>query len=441
MKHLKQLYKLLLLTSLILFLPACGGGGNDDPTEEDINAVSVKTYGAIGDSTTDDTQAFINAFANETSVLIPEGNYLITSALTVPSTLHIITGSGTIKGTSPNGVLILDSQGTGIKHLKINGITFQYQPTTDSKFGAIYFNDSDVKNLTIQNCHFISQSNAKWGNAIALVGKKKHKIDNIQIINNTFTNITRAAIEILVRGNDTKKSGEFPEWPAVNFDSTIVTNLSIDGNTFIHNRNTYRMPNNEIFNPAISLSGAVNGTHIKNNNINGYYWGIELDGSVNTKITDNKITTKHSALSITHGADPKVGKTIIERNTLSASEVEGTNVINTHSARNISIRKNTITGLMYLWETNNFKIEDNKFYSKQYTNIVIKDSKKCIITKNYIENTNTASNGSIRGRGHSDSSNRVTHNKIYLKKQNGVITNDTGASVVFENNELLITPQ
>ena len=439
MKYLKNSLYLLSLTGLLLLLSSCGG--TEDTVEEYANAVSVKSYGAKGDGVADDTQAFKDAFAAETSVLIPDGHYLIKSAIFLPSTLRVITGNGTIIGTGLSGIFTLNFKDKGINQLVINGLTFQYQPTKDTIFGAIYLNDAKVKNLTIKNCHFTSQEGAKWGNAIKLVGKntgkKKHRLDNITIINNTFTNITRAAIEVLVRGKDTKRSAEFPEWPAVNFDKTIVTNLYIRGNTFKHNRNTYRMPN-EIFNPAISLSGAVNGTVIDDNEITGYYWGVELDGSVHTKITNNKITTKHSALSISHGADPEIGKTVIEGNTFSASEEK---VINTHGARNINIRKNTIIGLMYLRKSYHLNIEGNKFYSPQYTNIVIEDSLDCIITNNYIENTNTSSNGSIRGKGYSNNTNRVTNNKIYLKAGNGVITNESNASVLFEDNETLSSPQ
>lgn len=71
----------------------CGGPG-----------ICVKDYGAKGDNTTDDTQAFIDAFnaasASGRKVMVPIGNYRITSSLSVPDGVTLI-GEGV--GTTPVG--------------------------------------------------------------------------------------------------------------------------------------------------------------------------------------------------------------------------------------------------------------------------------------------------------------------------------------------------
>lgn len=442
MKFLNTQLKFFLLVNMAFFLNACGGGSNDTKktTEQFVNAVSVKKYGAQGDGKQDDTQAFINAFSHQTSILIPAGKYRISQALLIPEKLQVLTGTGTIIGTSPEGILKTDITSKGIKKLTINGLTFQYQPTSDTNIGAIYFNDSDIKNLTIQNSHFTAPSDAKWGNAITLVGKKGHRVDNIKIINNTFSNITRAAIEVLVRGKDKTKSTEFPDWPAVYFDKKIVSNLSITGNTFKHQRGTYYAANREIFNPAISLSGAVNGTLIDDNKIDGFYWGVELDGSTKTKVSNNIISTKHSSISISHGADTEANSTLIDGNTLTAIQENNIYVINAHEARSITISNNTITGLVYLRKTDNFILKNNKLYSKLYTNLVIEDGTNTKVTKNYLENTDPTSNGSVSGKGDSDDSNKVTGNTIYVKGDRH-LTNISGTSIIFENNTHRTSPQ
>jgi parallel beta-helix repeat protein len=442
MKPLNTFLKILLLVNISLFMYACGGGKNETTktAEQFVNAVSIKKYGASGDGKQDDTQAFKDAFAQETSLLIPAGRYRISQPLLIPETLQVLTGTGTVIGTSPNGILKTDVTSKGIKKLTINGITFQYQPTSDTNIGAIYFNDSDIKNLTIQNSHFTAPSNAKWGNAITLVGKKGHRVDNIKIINNSFSNITRAAIEILVRGKDKTKSTDFPDWPAVYFDKKIVSKLSITGNTFTHQRGTYYSTNREIFNPAISLSGAVNGTLIENNKIDGFYWGVELDGSTKTKVSNNIISTKHSSISISHGSDTEANSTLIDGNTLTSVQKNNIYVINAHEARSITISNNTITGLVYLRQTDNFILNNNKLYSKLYTNLVIEDASNTKVTKNYLENTDPTSNGSVSGKGHSDHSNKVTGNTIYVKG-NRHLTNLSGTSIMFENNTRRTTPK
>jgi len=441
MKPIIHFLKLVLLINLSLFIQACGGDSATKKTTELFpDAVSIKTYGAIGDGVQDDTQAFKAAFAQEKSLLIPKGQFKISQALLVPKKLRVITGTGTLIGTSPNGLLTTNETSQGIYNLTINGITIQYQPTSDTNIGAIYFNDSDIKNLTIQNSHFTAPKKAKWGNAITLVGKKGHRVDNIKIINNTFNNLTRAAIEVLVRGKNKIKSSDFPDWPAVYFDDSIISNLSISGNTFTHTRGIYYAANREVFNPAISLSGAVNGTLIDNNKINGFYWGVELDGSTKTKVTNNIISTKHSAISISHGSDTRADSTFIKGNTLTSTQANNIYVINAHEARSITIDNNTITGLVYLRQTDNFILKNNKLYSKLYTNLVIENASNTKVTNNYIENTDPTSNGSVSGKGNSDGSNEVTGNTIYVKGGRH-LTNLSGSSIVFEKNTHLSSPQ
>ena len=442
MKSHNLFLKILLFSNISWFISACGGGSNETTKTPElfVNAVSIKKYGATGDGKHDDTQAFKDAFSQETSLLIPVGRYRISQALLVPQTLQVVTGTGTIIGSSPEGILKTDITSKGINKLTINGINFQYQPTSDTNTGAIYFNDSDIKNLTIQNSHFTAPSDAKWGNAITLVGKKGHRVDNIKIMNNTFSNITRAAIEILVRGKDKTKSTDFPDWPAVYFDKKIISNLSITGNTFTHQRGTYTVANQEIFNPAISLSGAVNGNLIENNKIDGFYWGVELDGSTKTKVTNNSISTKHSSISLSHGADTEANSTLIDGNTLTAAQENNIYVINAHEARSITISNNTITGLVYLRKTDNFILKDNKLYSKLYTNLVIEDGTNTKVKKNYLENTDPTSNGSVSGKGNSDHSNKVTDNTIYVKSGRH-LTNLSGTSIIVENNTHRTSPQ
>ncbi len=440
MKLINDLLKYIFLINIALFISACGGDSKDKKPEQFVNAVNIKNYGAIGDGIQDDTQAFKAAFSQESSLLIPEGQFRVSQALLIPKTLQVITGTGTLVGTSPQGILKTDITSKGINKLTINGITFQYQPSTDTNIGAIYFNDSSVRNLTIQNSHFTALSNAKWGNAITLVGKKGHHVDNIKITNNTFSNITRAGIEILVRGKNKTKSTDFPDWPAVYFDDTIVSNITISDNTFKHTLGIYYAANREVFNPAISLSGAVNATLIKGNKIDGLYWGIELDGSTKTKVTNNTISTKHSAISISHGSDTNANSTFIEGNTITSAQANDIYVINAHEARSITIDNNSITGLVYLRQTDNFILKNNKLYSKLYTNLVIENASNTKVTNNYLENINPTSNGSVSGKGNSDNSNKITKNRIYVETGNH-LTNLSGSSIIFENNTHLSSPQ
>jgi polygalacturonase len=60
--------------------------------------VSVKDFGAVGDGTTDDTTAFVNALAASTSIYVPVGTYKLTSNITIPANTKLY-------GESISGVL------------------------------------------------------------------------------------------------------------------------------------------------------------------------------------------------------------------------------------------------------------------------------------------------------------------------------------------------
>lgn len=92
--------------------------------------VNVKTYGATGDGTTDDTEAIQNAIDAVASgggvVYLPEGTYKLSSALTVNSDLHL-RGAGdacTIlvqSATDENGLTGVDVSRLAVTNLKLLG--------------------------------------------------------------------------------------------------------------------------------------------------------------------------------------------------------------------------------------------------------------------------------------------------------------------------------
>lgn len=93
----------ITITSDNIISAAGGGGGGGG------NVTSVKTYGAVGNGTTDDTAAFQTAINATTGILwIPAGKYKLTNSLTVKSNLTIL-GDGT-RGpdpTSTTGTILL----------------------------------------------------------------------------------------------------------------------------------------------------------------------------------------------------------------------------------------------------------------------------------------------------------------------------------------------
>ena len=88
--------------------------------------VSVKDFGAIGNGTADDTQAFVNAVAASNSIYIPNGTYKITGTITTSSADTFIGAGRSATIIAPTGNFDVFSwtgsaTGGGIRSLYING--------------------------------------------------------------------------------------------------------------------------------------------------------------------------------------------------------------------------------------------------------------------------------------------------------------------------------
>ncbi len=80
------------------------------PSFEDADTVSVKSFGAAGDGTTDDTEAFEKAIAKHDKIFVPKGDYRLSGTLRLGSKTHLFglsrsfcsmggTGSGRGRGS------------------------------------------------------------------------------------------------------------------------------------------------------------------------------------------------------------------------------------------------------------------------------------------------------------------------------------------------------
>jgi hypothetical protein len=69
------------------------------PSFEDEDAVNVKAFGAKGDGTTDDTQAFEEAIQSHNKIFLPKGNYRLSGTLTLGPKTHLF-------GLTPNRSII-----------------------------------------------------------------------------------------------------------------------------------------------------------------------------------------------------------------------------------------------------------------------------------------------------------------------------------------------
>jgi len=142
--------------------------GNATPTgainrpinEKLAETVSVKDFGAVGDGTTNDTTAFINALAASNSIFIPAGTYLLDS-------LTIATNAGkTITGASREST-ILKATASATKFLYVGTVSG-------------YSVGNSISNFSIDFSLAPSSTNSQ---AIYLTNTYENTFSNIAIIN------------------------------------------------------------------------------------------------------------------------------------------------------------------------------------------------------------------------------------------------------------------
>jgi hypothetical protein len=80
--------------ALIGFVQNLNGATGRNTASKLRDIVSVKDFGAKGDSTSDDTAAIQAAFNSGKAIFFPEGDYKVTAGLTLPDNHVCITGSG-----------------------------------------------------------------------------------------------------------------------------------------------------------------------------------------------------------------------------------------------------------------------------------------------------------------------------------------------------------
>lgn len=131
--------------------PLFNGGAARSHKERCLDAVNVKEYGAKGDNTHDDTQAFMAALAVcETSHLpmkIPAGTYRLTTWTTRISTWIVLVGDGlgvtTIRGPKVVGTHFAKMTSGGV--FDVEGVCFQ-------NFDNVGYSEESVDTVRIVEC-------------------------------------------------------------------------------------------------------------------------------------------------------------------------------------------------------------------------------------------------------------------------------------------------
>jgi hypothetical protein len=147
-------------------------------------SVSVQDFGAVGDGVADDTAAIQAAINAHDYVVFPEGNYKVTSTVTVNKAMTICV-DGAIKTTgylyqlNPTSIfyvtansVIIEGSGT----LEGPGL-FSHDTVTNINYIPSLIKVENANNVTVQNLTFVNSPQA----AVIYLN-----CDNIKIVNNNF---------------------------------------------------------------------------------------------------------------------------------------------------------------------------------------------------------------------------------------------------------------
>lgn len=186
-------------------------------------AVNVKWFGAVGDGIADDTIAIQNAIAHG-SIYLSNGNYLISSLLTLP--LIVVSDGAIITGA--------DCQWREIKKVSFNGkITFD-NLIIDSVWESNFSGQIFCSTITIKS------TNVSWGtfwnkfDFIQTTGLFEINVDGGQSVNqNTFQNV-KCAGGLKISGANTSGIREAHNNIFTNIDTTGANLTSLSGTTGCH---------------------------------------------------------------------------------------------------------------------------------------------------------------------------------------------------------------
>ena len=211
--------------------------------------IDVEDYGAVGDGVTDDTAALADAFAaadgQGKKVIFHSGEYLISSALTLPTDC-IIEGTGTGAGTA---VIQLSDSASDAVHV----LTKTYPAVTSNSARIL------IRNLRIKG-NWDGVTAAGTGNGIHLQYVFTVILDNVKIEDCTDAGLYFSRPSYFYMNNIAPRSNRV-------FGLEIEDHGGTDGSTTVQIRGRSIFNGND--NAATASGGAIKATKINNFTIDG----------------------------------------------------------------------------------------------------------------------------------------------------------------------------
>ena len=117
-----------------------------------LDFVSVKTFGAIGDDITDDSDAIISAFNSGYNIYFPSGVYKVSKVLPIHSNTVVVGNNATIKQYTTNIDTVTAQRESNIQIIKMNFHQNEKANTVGSFERAIRV--TNCKNILVRDCYF-----------------------------------------------------------------------------------------------------------------------------------------------------------------------------------------------------------------------------------------------------------------------------------------------
>lgn len=348
---MKPIKIISFLICIIGIMFGCVSANAENVTSIPQGAVTVKSFGAVGDGVTDDTEAFVTALneLNGETLYIPEGTYIVNGGVLLDGININIVGVG-----NPMIQLVTEKTNTrcmdfrNAQSINITGVSFDAYRLVYGEQGNIacmYIIDSN--NVNINNCRF--QNCYKEGITLtSLKGVGNNLLENISITDNTFYNTSdNVWVKCKVKNfNFSNNTSELSIGTGVEFISgEFCEDVVISGNSFKDFRNGN----------AIKILDAKN-LKITGNRMENCIFGIRV--FVSDNLIDNVYSCENILISentFVNGAENKACTPIIF---LTPSTYDGSRYLynNIEVASNVIETTNGIT-VSYV---ENLSIHDNK---------------------------------------------------------------------------------
>lgn len=411
-------------------------GAVNRPINEKLGeSVSVKDFGAVGDGTTDDTDAIQNALnSGSLFVFVPQGTYNITSTLTIPTGIEFYgCDTSSVLSLAANASMITTTgSNVVIRNIKLNGNSSTYNNTNNN---AIYVNWTSISgyNIKINN---VSILNIAGAGVIALASSGTASndvwIENCSIENTgTHGIIAQDYISnVWILANKVKYTGLLvADRPGITA-SRYGSNVTISNNICIGSPSALGVSVH-----GISVDTTINSS-VTGNTISGWIgYGIEVGFCTNCTVSANTITNVGNS-GIVLSADQATlqinTNVTISGNTITSPTAAGiysfiTGGTGTLFNKNISIIGNTINGSVtnngiYMGLCNILSITGNSVYNSYLSGVYILDCKNVLTSGNTVVNNNISTLVSVSSLTQSSGTATVTTSTNHGYSNGNIIT-------------------